>query len=107
MAGSRAALIGEEVQHVDRDAVGIALLRDAVPVVQDVKAFGAGAAVEARDHAIEENLLAAGAEAVGAHRIAQRQERGAERLSGEPVDDLPANGALQGGADKTARLFER
>jgi hypothetical protein len=44
------------------------------------------------DHAIEEDLLAAGAEAVGAHRVAKRQERSAERLSGEPVDDLPANG---------------
>ena len=76
-----AALIREKVQDVDRDDIGIALLRDAVPVVEDVEAFRARAAVEAGDDAIEKDLLAGGAKAVGAHRVAERQQRRTQGLA--------------------------
>ena len=104
----RAALVGEKVQHVDRDDVGIGLLRDAVPVVQDVKALGARAAVEAGDHAIEENLLAAGAKAVGAHRIAQRRASDAPSvLARSGRRQSPANGPCRAVFTKPAGLRKR
>ena len=103
-----AALLGEKVQHVDRDDVGVGLLRHAVPVVQDVKPFRAGAAIVRADRAVEKNLVAAGAKLVGAHRVAQLLEGGAERTRrGELVDDVLPRRSLQGALEDGAGLFER
>ena len=102
--GLGAALLGEEVQDVDRDDVGIGLLRHAVPVVQDVKPFGAGAAVVGGDRAIEKDLVAAGAKLVGAHRLARARVRPAPSVfaaansstiswRADPCKALSTNGA--------------
>ena len=105
-----AALLGQKVQHVDRDDVGIGLLRHAVPVVQDVKPFGAGAAVVGADRAIEKDLVAAGAKPVGAHGARARlQQGGAERSCARrtrrPIScaPIPRRALLEDGAG----LFER
>ena len=102
----RAALFREEVQHIDRDDVGVGLLRDPVPVVHDVETVGAGAAVEGRDGALEKNLLAGGAKTMRAQSIAQPRQRCTECLAAEAGDNLAPGGAAQGGFDKTRRLIE-
>ena len=103
-----AALLGEKLQHVDRDDVGIGLLPNAVPVVQDVKPFGASAAIVGADRAVEKDLVAAGAKLVGTHRVAEQREGGAKRFRrGALVDDVLPRRSPQGALEDGAGLLER
>ncbi len=103
-----ASLLGHETQDIDRDDVRIGALRHAVPVVQDMKAFRARPAVVRSNGAIEKDLVAADAKLVGAHRLAEQREAGAERFrGGELVDNLLSRRSLQGAVEDGAGLFER
>ncbi len=99
LAALGAALVGEKCSTSTGMMSGLVCCDDAVPVVQDVKPLGARAAVEAGDHAVEENLLAGRRESGwrASHRVTPASAC-AERLGAlQPGDDLLATPTVQGG----------
>ena len=103
-----AALTGQKMQHVDRNDVGIGLLRHAVPVVQDMKALRTSPAVVRGHGAVQKNLVAANPELVRAHRITERLQRRAKRAgAGEVIDDGLARTADECAFNHRARLLKR